>query len=140
MKMSDTRQLLAEYTASGSEAAFGELVARYINLVYSTARRLVGNDAHLAQDVTQIVFTDLARQARGLSSGVMLGGWLHQRTFHVAMTLRRTERRRQERERRAVEMNLLEQPAGDAFAWIKPFLDEAITQLPDDDRKAILLR
>src|ERR1041384_4380914 len=92
--MTDTRQLLADYATRGSEAAFGELVARYVNLVYSPALRLVGDDAHLSQDVTQIVFSDLARQARGLSSGVLLGGWLHQRTFHVATTLRRSERRR----------------------------------------------
>ena len=138
--MTDSRRLLAEYVATGSENAFRELVERYIDLVYSTARRLVGGDAHLAKDVSQIVFTDLAQKARGLSGDVMLGGWLHQRTFHVATTLIRTERRRQDRERRASEMNPLQNPSENTFARIEPALDEAILQLNAEDRKAILLR
>ncbi len=138
--MADTRQLLADYTGKRSEEAFRELVERYLNLVYSTARRLVGGDTYLAEDVVQIVFTDLARKARGLSPEVMLGGWLHQRTFHVATTLVRAQRRRNERERRAAEMNLLQTPSDRGFAQIAPFLDEAILQLKPDDRQAILLR
>ena len=45
--MLDDRQLLRRYVADGSEAAFGELVARYVNLVYSAALRRTG-DTHLA--------------------------------------------------------------------------------------------
>ena len=71
----------AEYVRENSDAAFGELVSRYLNLVYSTAFRLVSNDAHFAQDVTQTVFTDLARMAHALSPNVMLGGWLHRHTW-----------------------------------------------------------
>jgi RNA polymerase sigma factor (sigma-70 family) len=138
--MTDTRQLLREYADDGSEPAFRELVTRYVNLVYSTARRLTGGDSHLAEDVTQIVFTDLARKARSLSSEVMLGGWLHQRAFHVATTLIRTERRRQDRERRAAEMNLLLDPSGNPLAQITPVLDEALIELNAEDRQAILLR
>ena len=96
--MTETQQLLADYVKNGSEAAFRELVARYINFVYSTALRLVGGDAHLAEDVTQVVFIGLARKGRTLSSQVMLGGWLHQYTFHVASKTLRTENRRKSRE------------------------------------------
>ena len=38
----------------------------------------------------------------------MLGGWLHQHTYHVATKAVRAERRRQSREREAVEMNTLQ--------------------------------
>lgn len=41
MDMTDSQKLLAEYVRTGSEAAFRELVARYVDLVYSTALRLV---------------------------------------------------------------------------------------------------
>ncbi len=73
--MTDSRTLLAEYAANGSEPAFRELVARYVGLVYSAAVRLVGDQRHLAEDVAQTVFADLARLARSLPKEVMLGGW-----------------------------------------------------------------
>jgi RNA polymerase sigma factor (sigma-70 family) len=136
----DSRDLLAEYAQTGCERAFRKLVDCYVNLVYSTARRLVNGDAHLAEDVTQTVFIDLARKARGLSKNVMLGGWLHRRTFNVATTLRRSQQRRQERERKSVEMNASQQPADPGIEEIIPMLDEAINRLDADDRAAIVMR
>ena|SRR5215471_12751516 len=62
----DTQILLAAFVQDHSDSAFRELVARYIDLVYSTALRLVHGDRHLAQDVAQIVFVDLACKARKL--------------------------------------------------------------------------
>jgi RNA polymerase sigma factor (sigma-70 family) len=138
--MTDSQRLLAEYAKNGSESAFRELVARYINLVYSTALRLVSGDSQLAEDVTQTVFISLARKGRALSSGVMLGGWLHQHAYHVATKAVRNERRRQSREREAVEMNTLQDDSGASLRQVAPMLDEAITQLGSEDRIAILLR
>src|SRR5215467_11712829 len=103
--MTDGQLLLAEYVRSGSEAAFDELLNRYIDLVFSTAVRLVGGDAHLAEDVAQTVFLDLAITARSLPTDIMLGGWLHRHTCFVAKKSLRSERRRQLREKRAAEMN-----------------------------------
>lgn len=137
--MTESQKLLAEYVGKGSEAAFRELVSRYVDLVYSTALRMVGGDAHRAQDVTQVVFIDLARQAPKLSSDSMLGGWLHRDTCFVAAKVMRGERRRQLRERQAAEMNALN--TGDAnLEQIAPVLDEVINGLGEADRQAILLR
>jgi RNA polymerase sigma factor (sigma-70 family) len=138
--MTDHRTLLADYAANGSEEAFRELVARYIDLVYSTAVRLVNGDTHRAEDVAQTVFADLARLAGKFSKDVMLGGWLHRRTWYVATTLMRNERRRQNRERQAAEMNTLQDHAETSFERIAPMLDEAINQLGASDRVAIVLR
>ena len=136
----DGQALLTEYVRSGSESAFRELVTSYFGLVYSTALRLVGGDSHLAQDVAQMVFTDLARKAHTVSSGVMLGGWLHRRTCNIAAPMMRAERRRQSREKEAVEMNTPQEDSGAVLARITPILDQAITQLGNDDRTAIVLR
>ncbi len=139
-KMTDSQKLLAEYANNGSEQAFRELVSRYINFVYATALRLVGGDTHLAEDVAQTVFINLARAGRKLSSGVMLGGWLHQSTYHVATKAVRGERRRQKRERETVEMNTLQQAEPEDLRQVRPILDEALTKLDQEDRAAIVLR
>ena len=70
----DARGLLARYVATRSEEAFHELVTRYVDLVYSAAVRLLDGDTHMAEDVTQAVFADLACMASKLSRDVMLGG------------------------------------------------------------------
>ena len=138
--MTDSQPLLADYVASGSERAFRELVARYVDLVYSTALRLVEGDTHRAEDVAQTVFVDLARMAAELSPSSALGGWLHRHTCFVARTVMRGERRRQARERQAMEMSALDNHPDNALAEIAPVLDEAINELGADDRDAILLR
>ncbi len=138
--MTDSQRLLADYVTNGSEQAFRELVTRYLDLVYSTAVRLVSGDAHRAKDVAQTVFVDLARKAPGLSHDVMLGGWLHRHTCFVASKIMRGERRRQFRERQAVEMNALQDHAEPNLTQVTPVLDEAINQLGEQDRTAIMLR
>jgi RNA polymerase sigma factor (sigma-70 family) len=138
--MTESQTLLVDYAGSGSETAFRELVSRYIDFVYSTAFRLVDGNSQLAEDVTQLVFISLAKQARSLSSGVMVGGWLHQRTFHLATKAARGERRRRIREREAAEMNILHKDAKTEWHDVAPLLDKAITRLNAADRAAILLR
>jgi RNA polymerase sigma factor (sigma-70 family) len=138
--MTDSHTLLSQYARTGSESAFRKLVSRYIDLVYSTAFRLVDGDVESAQDVTQTVFVALADQARTLPNDVMLGGWLHLRTRFAAGKLMRTERRRQLRERQAAEMNATEDHSESNLAQVAPVLDEAIGQLDAEDRTVILLR
>ena len=134
----DTQDLLEHFIRDGSETAFRELVTRYVDLVHSTAVRLVDGDTHRAEDVSQIVFADLAKMASKLSGTSTLGGWLHRHTCFVARTVMRGERRRQARERQAVEMNTLNEQG--VLAEVAPVLDEAIQELGADDRDAILLR
>jgi RNA polymerase sigma factor (sigma-70 family) len=136
--MNGSRQLLADYAQTRSETAFRELVSCYLDLVYSTALRRVDGDSHRAQDVTQIVFTDLATQAAGISADVMLGGWLHRHTCFVAAKTMRGERRRLAREKEA--MNMLTNESALDFALLAPLLDETINRLGEEDRAAILLR
>jgi RNA polymerase sigma factor (sigma-70 family) len=138
--MLEAQQLLSQYVKDGSEDAFGELVNRYIDLVYSAAVRLLNQDTHLAEDVTQTVFLDLAQQARTLSPKVMLGGWLHRHTCFVASKTLRAQRRRQLREQHSVEMNPMQELTGAEFVSVAPLLDDAINQLGAEDRTAILAR
>ena len=138
--MIDDGQLLRQYAGEHSEPAFGELVKRNIDFVYSAALRVVNGDAALAQDVTQTVFIDLARKARSLPRDVILPGWLHQHACFRAASAVRTERRRRIREQTAMEMRALDDNTEPPWAQIAPYLDECLNQLNSSDRDAIVLR
>ena len=134
--------LLQRYVADRSEAAFAELVRQYIDLVYSAALRQVNGDATTAQDVTQAVFTDLARKAPRLLRHLSLTGWLYTSTRYLCAKARRTEQRRVAREQEACIMNQLLHSTDSDAAWqeLRPVLDEAMHDLSADDREAVLLR
>ena len=100
------QQLLSDYAGSRSEAAFSELVRRYVDLIYSAALRIVG-DAHLAEDVTQSAFTALAQNAGKLTDRPTLSGWLHRTAQNIASKTVRTNVRRRVREQEAAAMNEL---------------------------------
>jgi len=139
MQTKTDAQLLREYAGNGSETAFGELVSRHADLVYSAALRQVA-EPDFARDVAQSVFADLARKAKSLSGDVVLAGWLYRSTRFAALTFLRNERRRQNRERQA--MQLLDPPGESSPDWdrIRPVLDEAMANLGDADRDALVLR
>lgn len=139
--MNDT-ELLRRYVQEGSQEAFAELVKLRIGLVYSAALRQTGGDAAQAQDVTQVVFTDLARKAASLCRHRALIGWLYTSTRFAAGKMARTERRRQAREQEAFSM---QQDLAPTFPEIpadrlRPLLDEAMHDLAETDRHALLLR
>jgi RNA polymerase sigma factor (sigma-70 family) len=133
---------LLRHYATGSEAAFRELVRRHLGMVHGTARRILAMAPHLADDVTQTVFTDLAKKSPSLPAGVVLGGWLHRHTCYLALNAARAEHRRRTRERTAMEINALnENPGPDApWAQLAPVLDAALNQLEPADRDALVLR
>ena len=137
--MSD-QQLLGEYAQDRSEAAFGELARRHVDLTYSVALRIV-RDPHLAQDVTQAVFVALAQNAAQLASHPVLSGWLHRAAQNVAAQTVRSEVRRRAREQEAATMNELLSPTTEpAWDQVAPQLDAALAELDDVGRDAVLLR
>jgi RNA polymerase sigma factor (sigma-70 family) len=134
------QQLLRQYTELRAEAAFGELVRRHVDLVYSAAVRMV-QDAHLAEDVTQGVFVALSRSAGQLTERPVLSGWLHRTTQNLAANAVRSDVRRRAREQEAAAMiDLLSTEPGAGWEEIAPQLDAALGELSELDRDALLLR
>jgi RNA polymerase sigma factor (sigma-70 family) len=140
--MSDDAELLRRYAEQRSEAAFAELVRRHLNLVYSAAVRLTRGDTHRAEDVAQLVFTDLARKAAALSRRPVLAGWLYTSTHYATAKILRTEQRRQTREQEAQAMQELLSDVAPEADWdrLRPVLDAAMRELNERDREAVLLR
>ena len=135
-------ELLRRYAEENSAVAFGQLVGRYLNLVYSAALRQVGGDVPLAEDVTQTVFADLARKAATLTSRADLSGWLYTSTHYAAANMVRRESRRRARELEAYIMQEPSPASDSALDWepLRPALDQAMHELNESDREAVLLR
>src|SRR5215469_10523260 len=140
MNLTDSLKLLRDYADRGDEAAFRQLVEQYLDLFYSAALRRVNGDSGLAQDVTQTVFTDLARKAKSLRDVAMLGGWLYRYTGFVASNAVRGEKRRQIREQEAAQMNATSESPDALWQELAPVLDDTIDSLEPSDRQAVLLR
>ena len=140
--MIEDAELLRRYAEDKSEVAFAELVQRHLGLVYACALRRVGGNQQLAEDVAQQVFTDVARRATTLARRPVLAGWLFTSTRFAAAKAMRTARRRLEREQKAYIMQQLSQDVTARIDWEKarPVLDDAIGELSDVDREAVLLR
>jgi RNA polymerase sigma factor (sigma-70 family) len=140
--MSEDSDLLRRYSENSSEEAFAEVVRRHLGLVYGAALRKVGGDAHLAQDVTQQVFIDLARKAGRLSTHPSLIGWLFTSAHYAATQRVRAERRRRAREQKAHIMNEITSTPAEEVDWerFRPALDDLVLGLNERDRTAVLLR
>lgn len=139
--MKEDPTLLREFVISGSEAAFAELVQRHIHLVYSCALRQLKGDSHRAEDATQAVFCELSRKASQLLSYRSLSGWLYNATRFIATRLLRGETRRANREKAYVmNQNSDSGPPEPSWREIEQVLDDAMQDLSEKDREAVLLR
>jgi RNA polymerase sigma factor (sigma-70 family) len=139
MRLLDDAELLSAYATQHSEEAFATLVERHVSLVHSSALRQMRNP-HLAEEITQAVFIILARKAGSLGRETVLAGWLCRTARFVACNALKTEHRRRHREQEAHMNSLLNEPEPDVWPQVAPFLDEAVAQLGEADRNAVVLR
>jgi RNA polymerase sigma factor (sigma-70 family) len=136
----DDSSLLKVFAQTGDERAFREVVNRHIDLVYAAARRQV-RDAHLAEDVSQAVFTVLARKAASIRSDVVLPAWLITTTRYISRDALRAQRRRQIHENDARQnMSASVEAESGSFEEMSPLLDDALARLRESDRVVITLR
>jgi RNA polymerase sigma factor (sigma-70 family) len=140
--MSSDADLLHSYLERNDERAFGELVRRHLGLVYSAALRRTGGRTHLAEEVSQKVFSGVARSAAALIRHPTLTGWLYRATRNAAIDAVRAEHRRQKLAQSLNAMPDTESRAEPQIDWedLRPVIDEAMDQLKERDREVVLLR
>jgi RNA polymerase sigma factor (sigma-70 family) len=132
-------ELLSEFTGSGSQEAFRELVGRYSGLVYSACIRRLGN-AHDAEDAVQAVFLTLARKA-GSVRPAALASWLHRAATFVSLRKARDRALREKREREVVDVQAAHSDEDAARVWsdLSPALDGAVRSLPARYRDVVVM-
>jgi RNA polymerase sigma-70 factor (ECF subfamily) len=130
---------LIELARHGDADAFGELVWRYRDTVYTLAVRLVGPD--LAPDVTQEALIRAWRAMPRFRGEAALGTWLHRITVNTAWTLRRRAARQ---ETQQLDEALIDPAAGPErageLAEVRAELGSAISQLTPGQRVVLVLR
>jgi len=135
----DIPQQLRRYAESGSEEAFAAVVQKSLPLVYGAALRRLSSDVHAAEDVSQLVFMAVARDASKLADHPDITGWLFTTTRFIASKSLRTRARRQEREQE-VYMNAKASSEPLESADFSEVIDELLSELREADRQVILLR
>jgi RNA polymerase sigma factor (sigma-70 family) len=135
-------ELLQRYAGQRDEGAFRALVEKHLGLVHAAALRRTGGRSHLAEEICQKVFTDLARKAGSLHRHPALAAWLHRSTRYAAIDAIRAEARRQKFQETLAAMPDEHAAGHDAEEWarLRPVLDEALDQLKEADRVAVVLR
>lgn len=119
--------LLRLYSTRGDARAFAELVHRYADMVFATARRVTG-DAAAAEDVSQDCFLSLAQRSASIRGS--LPAWLHRTSVNRSLELQRTERARRRREAQAAVEQASAAPSDESAARLIARVDEALASLP----------
>ena len=137
--MSDEEDLLKKYTVEGCDDAFAELVQRYSGMVFGTALRKTA-DRGAAEEVSQNVFTILARKAKNLTASGPLGGWLHRTTLLESRNYLQRVRTQRRKMQALSELKQSESACHSQISEALPLLDDAIDRLSAGDRMVIILR
>jgi RNA polymerase sigma-70 factor (ECF subfamily) len=141
---------------SGSEAAFGLLVAQYSRQIYSLISRSLRDPADAA-DITQDVFIKVFRNISGFDGRSSLRTWIYQIALREASNQRRWWSRHKQQET-AIDA-IVENQQGETFcladalagndaspydcaaqAEMKQRLEAALRQLPEVFRSVVVLR
>jgi RNA polymerase sigma factor (sigma-70 family) len=138
---SDDTELLRAFVHEGSQQAFAALARKYAGLLYHAALRLTGRP-DLTEEAAQNALAILARKAGTLRSGPSIAPWLHRTVCFEAAKLRRRERRYLDRMNRLTDPSLAvpNESLPEDWKHITPHLDKALDELPEADRRVVLLK
>jgi len=126
---------------SDAEAAFGELVRRHGPMVLGVCRHVLEHDSD-AEDAFQATFLVLARNAASIRDRRVLGHWLYEVAYRIAIRSRTRSSQRRAREKEVAQMSALaDSSQARDLAWteLRPVLHEEVNRLPEKYRCAVVL-
>ena len=124
--------LIQRFAQDNDGEAFSALMDRYAGMVYTTCRRILGDEAQAA-DASQETFFQLIKSADQVRGS--LGAWLH-----CVATRRAVDLVRQNASRRQREQSYAYETENRASSWaeVESVVDEALEGLPEDLRELLL--
>ena len=150
--MNDELPVQTESPGNMTPLDFTTFMRNYQDMVYSTAVRLLGNDAH-AEDISQEVFLKASERFDDLSTSPTAGGWLKTVTTNLSINHLQRYRKRWSffsdlvhRDSDGKDSGEVEfaAPDGDFLADLnqedrRAWIDRALEQLPDHQRVPLVL-
>lgn len=137
-ELDDDCALLHRFIQAGDGDAFALLMRRHGPMVLGLARRVLG-DEHHAEDVFQATFLMLARKASSIRRAESISCWLHGVAFRLALRVRRSHQRRQERQTH-FRPTSLPTPLDELTAKeLLSILDEELHKLSENYRAPLIL-
>lgn len=132
-------QLLDRFLLEQDEGAFASLVQRHAAMVLGVARKVL-HDTHDSEDVFQATFLVLAKKAGAVRRRRVLGGWLYQVAFRLALKAKDDKARRQVRERKVAEMaQAVDESNPVDFDELREGLAQELSGLPEKYRAPLVL-
>ena len=139
---------LMERIGAGDHEAFRQLVVRHQNAVIGTVAKMLGNPSE-AEDIAQQVFLRIWRHAKRYRPDAKFTTYLYTITRNLVFNETRRKSRkkevssdeREENSNRLIEANPDRQPDAELLqAELQRAVDDAIAQLPETQRMAVVLR
>jgi RNA polymerase sigma-70 factor (ECF subfamily) len=141
MAAADEQQLIKQ-AKEGDHDAFRLLMERYIKQVYNVAYRFVG-DHDSAEDLTQEAFVKVHTALPSFRGEAEFGTWLHRIVVNIALTKKRLNKIKLEREVRVQEIeHLADKDHHDAVIVQErqAHVERALHELPTLQRAVVILR
>lgn len=137
-------QDLISRAQAGDRAAFAALVREHSDMVYTLARRLVG-DPHLAADIAQETMIRAWKSLPKFRGDAQLSTWLHRITVNTAWTQKKKAKRHsgsnlEDMAELAAPMDVSHPEVAGEIADLRGRLREALDRLPDPQRQIVVMK
>ena len=134
------KALLDGFVREGREESFNALVQHYKLRLFNAAFRVL-NDEHAAEDVVQKAFIKLLERRNELTEVRSLQSWLYKMALNLSLDMKKSMRRRKDREKAEKASSSPETPREAAFRGeVRKELELALAKLKDSLRIPLILR